>query len=96
MQTGNNAKEYLTGYIQRIEHLEEEKKEIGANINEVFKEAEGNGFDKKAMKQILKLRKMDAIEREEFESTVDVYKNALGMLFDTPLGQSAFERNEAA
>ncbi len=74
------AKDILRSYIERIERLEEEKKEIADQVKEVFAEAKGNGFDVKAMREILKLRKLDSADRSEQEQLVDLYKQALDML----------------
>ncbi len=86
-RVGGVAVEQLKGIIARVERLEEEKANISADIREVFSEAKGNGFDTKAIKQIIRIRKLDASEREEQETILDTYMNALGML---PL----FEENE--
>lgn len=69
----------LRAFIERIERLEEEKKTIADDIKEVFAEAKGTGFDTKAMRTIIRLRKKDKAEREEEESILDLYKAALGM-----------------
>lgn len=69
----------LTDYIERIERLEQEKKELSADIREVYAEAKGAGFDKKVMKQILKLRKMTPADRAESEFLRDSYKKELGL-----------------
>jgi uncharacterized protein (UPF0335 family) len=76
---GNIAAEQLRSYIERIERLEEEKKSLGDDIRDVFAEAKGNGFDTKTMRQVLKLRKMEASERQEAEHMLDLYLVALGM-----------------
>ncbi|EXL10492.1 DUF2312 domain-containing protein [Aquamicrobium defluvii] len=70
----------LRAFIERIERLEEEKKTIADDIKEVFSEAKGTGFDTKAMRTIIRLRKKDQAEREEEESILDLYKAALGMV----------------
>ncbi|MGB3833859.1 MAG: DUF2312 domain-containing protein [Mesorhizobium sp.] len=70
----------LRAFIERIERLEEEKKTIADDIKEVFAEAKGTGFDTKAMRTIVRLRKKDKAEREEEESILDLYMNALGMV----------------
>lgn len=77
---GNITAEQLKSYIERIERLEEDKKAVLEDIKEVFAEAKGNGFDTKTMRTVMKLRKMDANERDEQEYMLDVYKRALGML----------------
>jgi uncharacterized protein (UPF0335 family) len=70
----------LRSYIERIERLEEEKKNISQDVKEVFAEAKGNGFDVKTMRTILRLRKIDANDLQEQEYLLDTYKRALGML----------------
>ncbi len=74
------AGEQLRSYIERIERLEEEKAAIATDIREVFAEAKGNGYDSKTMRQVIKLRKMDAADRDEQEHLLDTYCRALGML----------------
>jgi uncharacterized protein (UPF0335 family) len=79
------AVDQLKSIISRVEKLEEEKSGISADIREVFAEANGNGFDCPTIKKIIKLRKMNAQEREEAETTLDTYCRALSMtpdLFD--------------
>ena len=66
-------------FIERIERLEEEKKTIADDIKEVYAEAKGNGFDTKALRTIIRLRKKDQAERQEEEAILDLYKAALGM-----------------
>lgn len=69
----------LRAFIERIERLEEEKQTIADDIKEVFAEAKGTGFDTKALRTIIRLRKKDAAERQEEEAILDLYKAALGM-----------------
>lgn len=69
----------LRAFIERIERLEEEKKTISEDIKEVFAEAKGTGFDTKAIRHIIKLRKKDRAERQEEEAILDLYLAALGM-----------------
>ena len=70
----------LASYIERIERLEEERKELGADVREIFAEAKGNGFDTKVMRrQILRLRKMTPADRAEAEFLRDEYKKLLGI-----------------
>ena len=69
----------LNTFVDRIERLEEEKKELTADIREVFSEAKGAGFDVKVLRQVLKLRKMDPADRAETEFLRDEYKKLLGM-----------------
>lgn len=72
--------EHLRQFIERIERLEEEKKNIAEDIKEVFNEAKSSGFEPKIMREILKQRKKEANELEEEEYLIDTYKRALGML----------------
>ena len=69
----------LRAFIERIERLEEEKKTIADDIKEVYAEAKGTGFDTKAVRTIIRLRKKDQAERQEAEAILDLYKAALGM-----------------
>jgi uncharacterized protein (UPF0335 family) len=87
--------EQLKSIVERIEHMEEEKATIAADIRDIYKEAKGNGFDTKALRDIVKIRKQDAAKRQEHEALVEVYMHALGMLADMPLGRAAIERATA-
>ncbi|MFG1413442.1 DUF2312 domain-containing protein [Xanthobacter sp. VTT E-85241] len=73
------AKEQLKSFIERVERLEEEKKGITEDISDVFAEAKANGFDVKALRAILKIRKEDVDDRKEHEAIVDLYAQALGI-----------------
>ena len=63
-----------------MERLEEEKRALGADIKEVYAEAKGQGFDPGVMRQIIKERRMDKNDLDEFETVADLYRRALGML----------------
>jgi uncharacterized protein (UPF0335 family) len=93
-EIGHNsmAGDQLKSIVERIERLESDKKEIADDIRDVYAEAKGNGFDPKAIRQIVRERKQDADERAEREAILDTYRNALGMLADTPLGSAALAR----
>jgi uncharacterized protein (UPF0335 family) len=69
----------LRAFIERIERLEEEKQTIADDIKEVYAEMKGTGFDTKAVRTIVRLRKKDQAERQEEEAMLDLYKAALGM-----------------
>lgn len=75
---GINA-DRLKSLIERIEKLEDEKKGISDDIRDVFAEAKGVGFDVKIMREILKLRKMNAADRDEQELLIETYAKALNM-----------------
>ena len=74
------AKDQLKAIVERIERLEEEKKTISDDIRDIYSEAKGNGFDVKALRTIVRMRKQDADERAEQEAVLEVYLAALGMI----------------
>jgi len=74
------AKDHLKAFVERIERLEEEKKAIADDIRDVYAEAKGNGFDIKALRTIMRLRKQDKDERAEQETILQTYMLALGMI----------------
>ena len=74
------AKDQLKAFVERIERLEEEKKTIADDIRDVYAEAKSNGFDVKALRAVIRLRKQDAAERQEHEMILETYLSALGML----------------
>ncbi len=74
------AKDQLKSIIERIERLEEEKKAIADDIRDVYAESKGNGFDVKALRTLVRLRKQDPNERAEEETILETYMVALGML----------------
>ena len=69
----------LTQFIERVERLEEEKKEVAEQIKEVMAEAKGRGYDTKVMRKVISLRKRDADDIAEEEAVLEMYKAALGM-----------------
>lgn len=75
--TGGIAATKLRSFVERIEKLEAEKTELGADIREVYAEAKGNGFDTKIMRQVIKLRKMEEPDRREQDELLDLYRQAL-------------------
>lgn len=70
----------LRAFIERIERLEEDKQTIADDIKDVYAELKGTGFDTKAVRTIIRLRKKDQAERQEEETILDLYKAALGMV----------------
>ena len=74
------AKDHLKAFVERVERLEEEKKTISEDIRDVYAEAKATGFDVKALRTIVKLRKQDIDERKEHEAILETYMHALGML----------------
>jgi uncharacterized protein (UPF0335 family) len=74
------AKDQLKSIIERIERCEEEKKTISDDIRDIYAEAKGNGFDVKALRTVVRMRKQDANERQEQETILETYMQALGMI----------------
>lgn len=74
------AADQLRSVIERIERLEEEKKTISDDIRDVYAEAKGNGYDVKALRTIVRMRKQDANERQEQETILETYMHTLGMI----------------
>jgi len=74
------AKDHLKAFVERVERLEEEKKAIADDVRDVYAEAKANGFDIKALRTVVKLRKLDVNERKEQEAVLETYMHALGML----------------
>ena len=77
------ARDQLRSIVERVERLEEEKKAIADDIRDVFAEAKANGFDVKTLRTVVRMRKIEASERQEQEAMLDLYLSALGMLPDT-------------
>lgn len=74
------AKDQLKSIVERVERLEEEKKTISEDIRDVYAEAKANGFDVKALRAIVRMRKIDPAERDEQDAILETYMAALGML----------------
>lgn len=71
------AVDRLRSLLERIEHLEEEKKGIQSDIRNIFAEAKSAGFDVKAMRAVLKLHKLNVADRDEQDLLLEVYRKAL-------------------
>lgn len=74
------AADQLKVFIERIERLEEEKAGLASDISDVYSEAKGTGFDTKALRKIIALRKKDHAERQEEEAILELYMQAMGMV----------------
>ncbi len=78
--TINDAtRDELRSFIERIEQLESEKRDIADQIKEVMAEAKGRGYDAAAIRKIVALRRKDPDDRAEEEAILDLYLTALGM-----------------
>ena len=79
MQLQTTAKDQLRAFVSRIERLEEEKAALAADLREVYAEAKGTGFDVKALRRVVSLRKQDENKRREEEANLTTSLHALGM-----------------
>ena len=75
----NRAAEDLRRLLERIETLEEGKKDIADDIKDVYAEAKGNGWDPKTVRKLVALRKMDPDARREAQALLDTYAHAIGL-----------------
>lgn len=87
MSAGSVAQDQIKAFVERIERLEEERASIAKDIGEVYAEAKGNGFDRKALKIVVTRRRQDHNERMELEALVELYEAAL-------MGRSADDYEE--
>jgi uncharacterized protein (UPF0335 family) len=79
----------IRSFVERIEQIENEIKELNEAKKEVFSEAKGEGFDVKILKEIIKLRKQDQDERDEHETLLDVYMRAMDEAGSAPVAEAA-------
>lgn len=85
----------LRRFIERVEALHEQRADISAEISAVYAEAKARGYDTKAMKDVIRIRRANPQEQAEHEAVVQIYRDALGDLASTPLGDWA-ERKAAS
>jgi uncharacterized protein (UPF0335 family) len=79
MAEGTVAADQLRLFCERIERLHEERKGIADDIRDTFQEARSNGYDAKALKEILRLRKMETHTRQEWDALIETYRQAVGL-----------------
>ena len=77
--TEHTPEQRLLSFIERIERMTEEKLAIQNDIKEIYSEAKSSGFDVKTIRQIIKLRKLDAEKRAEAQSLLETYADAIGL-----------------
>ncbi len=80
LEDGPNASNELRQFIERVENLTAERQTFTDDIKDVYGEAKGRGYDTKAIKTIVKMRKIDKAKREAEEQILDTYLLALGMI----------------
>ena len=73
----SNMKGALKDYIQRIEQIEENKKDLSEDLKEIYSIAKSEGFDTKIMRQVIKRRKMDRSDRDELDTLINIYEDAI-------------------
>ena len=71
------AGDQLRTIVERIEQVEEEIRELTEAKKEIFFEAKGNGFDVKVLREVIRVRKQDPKERDEQETLLDMYMQAI-------------------
>ena len=71
------AGDQLRTIVERIEHVDEEIKELTEAKKEIFVEAKGNGFEVKVIREVIRVRKQDQKERDELETLLDIYLKAI-------------------
>ena len=71
------AGDQLRTIIERIERVDEEIRELTEGKKEIFQEAKGNGFDVKVIREVIRVRKQDQKERDELETLLDIYLQAM-------------------
>lgn len=82
----------LRSFVERIEKLESEKRDLVDDIRDVCAEAKATGFDAKILRRVVAMRRVDRAKREEEAEMIECYLAALGDLAETPLGKSAIVR----
>ena len=73
------AVDQIKQYFDKVQRLEEEKRNIMEDIKDVYKDAESNGFDPKILRKVHRLAKLDPDKLAEEESLVNLYRDALGV-----------------
>ncbi len=68
---------HLKQFIERIERLEDEKKDLAQDVREIYAEAKSQGFDPKIMRQVIRVRRLDKDERDEQEELLTLYLSAV-------------------
>jgi uncharacterized protein (UPF0335 family) len=94
--SGALDRDQLANLVSRIEELEGQKKDLLEDLKGLYTEAAANGYDKSALKEVIRVRLMEEEKRHAWEmrrETVDSYRASLGDLADLPLGRAALARD---
>jgi uncharacterized protein (UPF0335 family) len=83
------AGDRIRSFVERIEQIDKELQELNEVKKEVFAEAKGEGFDVKVLKEVIKLRKQDQEAREEHDTLLDVYMQAMETAAPAPVSKAA-------
>jgi uncharacterized protein (UPF0335 family) len=75
----------LVAFVDRIERIREEKKALAADEKQVFAELQAKGFTPKRVRELLKIRTMKPLDRQEAEQELDMYLHVMGMAAEAPL-----------
>jgi uncharacterized protein (UPF0335 family) len=78
----------LSGFISEIERIDQQARDISSERGTLYKSAKEAGFDTKALKRVIQLRRMEKTKRDEHDAAVDAYMHAMGDFVTTPLGQA--------
>ena len=89
-----SAQKALRSIIERVENIQQQQRDLGADIKEILAEAKNTGFDVKQIKKVIAIRKLGQAEYEEQQAILDTYMAACG-LSGTPLGEYAERQPEA-
>lgn len=87
-----SAQRELRDYIERIERIQAEQRELAADIKDIFAEAKSKGLEPKMMRKVIAIRRKSKAEFQEEQAIIETYLAALGMLVGTPLGDYAVEQ----
>jgi uncharacterized protein (UPF0335 family) len=90
---GDNAAKRLAGFVEEIEAAEERRRTLSDAIRTIYKTAKDAGFENKIIRRVIADRRRDQDDIAAEQDMIDIYKQALGMLADTPLGEAAIAHN---
>lgn len=87
-----SAQKKLRDYIERVERLQQQQRDLADDIKDIFAEAKSEGLQPKMMRKVIAIRRKSRAEFQEEQAIIDTYLAALGMLVGTPLGDYAVEQ----